>query len=161
MADGSASQNQDKIHLTQKGLADLKRQLAELKEKRPEVVEQLAETRSEGDEPESQEYTQAKQDLAMLDGRIDQLEEVIAQAVIIDDQGNGSQTISLGSKVTVDLDGQEMVFHLVGEWEANPVEQKVSHKSPLGQQLLGKKPGDLVEVEAPVGRLIYKIVKIG
>jgi len=67
----------------------------------------------------------------------------------------------LGSQVTVQLEDQEIIFHLVGEWEADPSSQKISHKSPLGQKLLGKKLGEEVEVEAPIGKLVYKILKIG
>lgn len=155
------SQDENKVHLTTEGLNDLKRELDELKnEKRPRAVEWLASARSLGDLAENNEYTQAKETLTLMDGRIDQLEEVIASAVIIDKKKANGQTIGLGTLVTVELDDQEIVFYLVGEWEADPSSQKISHKSPLGQKLMGKKPGDEVEVEAPVGKLIYKIVKI-
>lgn len=154
-------QNLNKIHLTQKGLEDLKEEFESLKnEKRPRLVERLSVARGQGDLSENQEYAQARQDLNLLDGRITELEEVIARAVIIDTRQNGSQEVHLGSRVTVDLSGQEIVFYLVGEWEANPSSQKISHKSPLGKKLLGRKPGDEIEVEAPVGKLLYKIVKI-
>lgn len=151
----------NKVHLTIEGLSDLKRELDELKtEKRPQAVEWLASARSLGDLAENNEYTQAKETLTLMDGRISQLEEVIANAVIIDRKKTNDQTISLGTLVTVELDNQEIVFYLVGEWEADPSSQKISHKSPLGKKLMGRKPGDEVEVEAPVGKLIYKIVKI-
>jgi transcription elongation factor GreA len=155
------NQAQDKFHLTTEGLNDLKKELAELKDgKRPEAVERLANARDGSDLTEEQEYTRAKEDLAMIDGRIAELEEIIAKAIIIGKKKNPGQEINLGSRVTVELDGQEIVFYLVGEWEADPSSQKISHKSPLGEKLIGKKPGDEIEVEAPIGRLVYKITKI-
>jgi transcription elongation factor GreA len=157
----TASADQNKVHLTVEGLADLKRELDGLKnEKRPKIVERLAAARVSGDLTEEQEYTRAKEDLMMIDGRIAELEEVIAKAVVIDKKKVNGQEINLGSKVTVALDDQEIIFYLVGEWEADPGSQKISHKSPLGQKLIGKKPGEEVEVEAPIGKLVYKIVKI-
>jgi len=66
----------------------------------------------------------------------------------------------LGCRVTVEVHGQKGVFHLVGEWEADPASQKISHESPLGKALLGRKVGDQVEVEAPVGKLVYSVVAI-
>ncbi|MBN1262786.1 MAG: transcription elongation factor GreA [Candidatus Pacebacteria bacterium] len=151
----------NKVHLTPEGANELRRQLAELKDKnRPEAVDQLAAARDLGDLEENNQYTQAKENLALIDGRIAELEEVIANSVVIEPDKNNGHQISLGSRVTVDLGGQEIIFYLVGEWEANPSEQRISHRSPLGQQLMGKKPGEAVEVQAPVGKLVYKIVKI-
>ena len=156
-----ANSGRHKVHLTGEGLAVLEKQLEELKsQKRPEAVERLATTRDLGDLEENNQYTQAKENLTLIDGRIAELEEVIANAVVIKHDKDNGHRIRLGSRVTVDLEGQEIVFFLVGEWEANPSEQRISHKSPLGQKLMGKKPGEAVEVEAPVGKLVYKIVKI-
>jgi transcription elongation factor GreA len=149
--------------LTPEGLADLKRELNELKEeKRPQIVERLAVARDQGELAENQEYSRAKEDLTMIDGKISELEEVIGNAVMID-QGvkeGPADEVYLGCRVTVELEGQEIIFHLVGEWEADPASQKVSDKSPLGQKLIGKKPGETIEVEAPIGKLVYKIVNI-
>lgn len=149
----------NKIQLTAQGLANLERELKELQEgKRPQAVERLATARAQGDLSENQEYINAKEDLNMMDGRISELEEVLARAIVVKaDQGQG---IGLGNKVTVEIDHQKMVYHLVGEWEADPAVQKISHKSPLGQKLIGKKVGDKVEVQAPAGKVVYKIVNI-
>jgi len=151
----------DRIPLTKNGLEELKKEYDELvKIKRPELVERLAFSRKIGDMAEENEYTQAKQELAFIDGRITELEEVISKAVLIDEDHGKCQEIKLGCKVTVKNASKEHVFHLVGEWEANPAEARISHQSPLGQSLLGKKIGEKVEVEAPAGKVVYTIIKI-
>jgi transcription elongation factor GreA len=151
----------DRIPLTKNGLEELKKEYDELvKIKRPEVVERLASSRKIGDMAEENEYTQAKQELAFIDGRITELEEVISKAMLIDGGHGNCQEIKLGCKVTVKNASKEYVFHLVGEWEVNPSESRISHQSPLGQSLLGKKIGEKVEVEAPVGKVVYTIIKI-
>ncbi len=153
--------NQDKIPLTKQGLENLKKEYQELMEvRRPQAVVRMASSRKVGDMVEESEYTQAKQDLDFIDGRISELDEVITKAMIIDENHVSCPEIKLGCKVTVQAGKNEYVFHLVGEWEADPAEAKISHQSPLGQSLLGKKIGDKVEVEAPVGKIVYTIVKI-
>ncbi len=151
----------NKIPLTKEGLEKLKKELETLiKVKRPEVVERMASSRKVGDMVEESEYTQAKQELTFIDGRIDELQEVINNAFMIDKGHGQCQEVKLGCKVTVKNLDKEHVFHLVGEWEADPAEAKISHQSPLGQSLIGKKIGDQVEVEVPAGKLVYTIVKI-
>jgi transcription elongation factor GreA len=155
--------NQDKVPLTKEGLAELKEELAKLAEdKRPQIVERMAKSREVGDMVEDSEYSQARQELSFIDGRISELEEVIARAKVVSTKNAKSDKIDLGSKVTVQIGKRKdhNVFHLVGEWEADPASLKISHQSPLGQALLGKKAGDRVEVEAPIGKLIYTIIKI-
>jgi len=151
----------DKIPITKNGLEELKKEYKQLVEvKRPEVVERLASSRKIGDMAEENEYTQAKQELAFIDGRISELEEVVNKAVLIDEGHGHCQEIKLGCRVTVKNGRNEHIFHLVGEWEANPAEARISHQSPLGQSLLGKKIGNKVAVEAPAGKIVYKIIKI-
>ena len=86
--------------------------------------------------------------------------EIINNVVLIDEGHDNCQEIKLGCRVMVENNSQEKTFHLVGEWEANPVEAKISYQSPLGQSLLGKKIGDKIEVAAPAGKIIYTIKKI-
>jgi len=151
----------NRIPLTKEGLEKLKKELDTLVNlKRPEVVERLASSRKSGDMTEESEYTQAKQELVFTDGRIDELQEVINKAMMIDEGHGNCQEIKLGCKVTVKNVNKEHVFHLVGEWEADPAQAKISHQSPLGQSLLGKKIGDKVEVQAPAGKVVYTIIKI-
>ncbi len=147
--------------VTQKGLDDLKQELLTLqKTKRAEVVERVSAARSMGDLSENSEYHAAKEELSLVDGRIEELEEIIKKVQIIEEDGKSTGIIKLGSQVTIKVNGKEDVFSLVGEWEADPHEKKISHESPLGKALIGKKSGDRVEVEAPVGKIAYHILKI-
>lgn len=153
----------EKVLLTASGLAQLVSELERLKkERRPQVVERLASARGQGDLAENSDYTDAKQELAMIDSRIFELEEVVASSVLIknENNGNGQSLVSIGSQVTVEIEGEKIDYQLVGEWEADPVARKISDKSPLGKSLLGKGVGDEIEVEAPVGKVVYRIVKV-
>lgn len=154
--------NSKKIYLTQKGLDDHKKEYEELvKTKRFEVVQRLSSAREMGDLSENAEYTAAREELAFIDGRIEELEMLLKQAVIIEGAGHHKgKIVDLGSIVTVKIKGKSEVFTLVGEWEADPTEKKISHESPLGKALMGKIVGDDIEVEAPVGKMVYTIVDI-
>lgn len=147
--------------VTQKGLEELKLELETLqKKRRPEVVDRVAAARSMGDLSENSEYHAAKDELSLVDGRIEELEDIIKKVQIIEEDSKSTGIIKLGSQVTIKVNGKEEVFSLVGEWEADPHEKKISHESPLGKALIGKKPGDKVEVEAPAGKIAYHILKI-
>jgi len=145
-----------KIYLTKEGLEELKQEYEELtKVKRPEVLNRVSQARSMGDLSENAEYTVAREELSFIDGRMDELQELLKQVVII--SAAHSNSIKLGSKVKVNTGKDKEEFTVVGEWEADPQERKISHESPLGKALLGKKVGDKVEVEAPAGRILYTI----
>lgn len=148
-----------KIYLTKEGLEELKRELEEIKKtRRPEILNRVSQARNMGDLSENAEYTVAREELSFIDGRIDELEEILKQAVLINN--NHSSTIKLGSTVKVNTDDGKEVFTVVGEWEADPKESKISHESPLGKALIGKKVGEKVEVEAPAGKIVYTIEAI-
>jgi len=149
-----------RIQLTAAGLETLKNELNELVNiKRPKIVERLAYARSQGDLSENSDYANAKEELEFTDGRIEELEDVIATAEIVK---NGSKTdgVAVGTKITVKTNGDKLIFEMVGEWEADPVKRRISPESPLGRALVGKKIGDKVEVEAPVGKISYEILAI-
>lgn len=149
-----------KIYLTKEGLDELKKEHEELtKVKRPDVLERVSQARSMGDLSENAEYVAAREELSFIDGRIDELEELTKQAVLIQETHSKGQ-VKLGSTVTVNIKGKKEVFTVVGEWEADPHEKKISHESPLGKALLGKKVGEKVEVEAPAGIVIYTIASV-
>lgn len=149
----------DRQLLTKEGLVELKKEYEELvKTKRPLAVIRLSDARENGDLSENSEYSDAKEDLSFIDGRIAELEELLHGAKVV--TGHGKSHIDVGSKVTLHINGQKDVFHLVGEWEADPMNKKISHSSPLGKALMGKKAGDMAEVEAPAGKILYKIVSI-
>lgn len=149
-----------KIPITKAGLESLRQELEELvNEKRPGLVERLSVARTQGDLMENTEYHNAKDELEFLDGRISELEEVLKYAVVADGNTRGG-AISLGTRVTLKANGAQHIYHIVGEWEADPAEKKISHTSPLGQALIGKKVGEKVEVEAPAGKVLYEILEI-
>jgi transcription elongation factor GreA len=148
-----------KVVLTKEGLAQLKKEHDELvNKKRPELVARLANARGQGDLSENSEYASARQDLAFIDGRIAELEVVINEAKVI--ASHPRTKVDVGCKVTLHVNGKKDTYTIVGEWEADPTLKKISHSSPLGRALLGKKVGEKVEVEAPVGKVLYKILSI-
>lgn len=152
-----------KIYLTKEGVAELKKEFEELsKVKRPDVLSRVSQARNLGDLSENAEYVAAREELSFIDGRIEELEELLKQATLIreDRQSSGKRTVKLGSKVTLHKDGKREVFTVVGEWEADPTEKKISHESPLGKALIGKRVGDKVTVEAPAGHIDYSIIAV-
>ncbi|MBI4062506.1 transcription elongation factor GreA [Candidatus Gottesmanbacteria bacterium] len=145
--------------LTKAGLDQLKTEYEELlKVKRPAAVARLSDARDLGDLSENSEYAAAKQDLAFIDGRISELEEITRSAKVV--TNHAKSHVDVGCKVTLHINGKSDVYTVVGEWEADPMQKKISHESPLGKALLGKKVGEKVEVEAPAGKLHYKILQI-
>ncbi len=150
----------NKVLLTKEGLEELKREYDTLaNQKRPEAVKRLSDARELGDLSENSEYAAAKQDLSFIDGRIIELEEIIHGAKLISATHTKSQ-VDVGCKVTLHINGKKDEFMLVGEWEADPTQKKISHESPLGKALMGKRVGDKVEVEAPAGKIVYKVLHI-
>ena len=150
-----------KVYLTQTGLDKLKHEYDELvNNKRPQIVIELSNAREQGDLSENGAYTAAKEELAFLDGRIEELELILKHAVVIEDH-HGDKMISLGSEVKLKVGSKEEMFKVVGEWEADPQQKKISHESPLGKALMGKEVGQDIEVEAPAGKIVYKIISIG
>lgn len=152
--------NDKKIYLTKEGLAELKKELEELvKVKRPDVLSRVSQARNLGDLSENAEYVAAREELSFIDGRIEELEELLKQVNIISGSVK-SKIIKLGSTVTLHSNGKQELFTVVGEWEADPTEKKISHESPLGKALIGKKVGEKAEVDAPAGKIIYTIKEI-
>ncbi|HSD98677.1 MAG TPA: transcription elongation factor GreA [Patescibacteria group bacterium] len=153
-----------KIYLTKEGLEDLQKEYDELtKVKRPEMLDRVAQARNQGDLSENAEYTAARDELNFIDGRIEEIEELLKQVTVISDttKGGGAKAqVALGSKVTVKIGSKEEIFTVVGEWEADPAAKKISHESPLGKALLGKSKGEKVEVDAPAGKVAYTVVSV-
>lgn len=148
------------IQITSQGLNSLKDELDQLQnEKRPKLVDRLAYARTQGDLSENSDYHNARDELEFLDGRISELEEVLKKAKVVRASSKRDE-IAFGTKVTLKDNGREHVYEIVGEWEADPAEKKISHNSPLGQTLIGKKVGEKVKVEAPAGKLTYEVLKI-
>lgn len=149
------------IQLTREGYDKLKRELDNLvANKRPLAVERLSHARLMGDLSENNDYHQAKEALEFIDGRISELKSVLAQASVIKASRRKHTEVCVGTKVKVAINGSQHVFHIVGEWEADPKEKKISHESPLGKALIGKRVGDKVDVEAPAGKVEYTVLGI-
>ena len=150
----------DKIQFTAEGLLGIKAELNELKgAKLTAAIERVARARDFGDLSENAEYHAAKEELSFFEGRIEELEGIVARAKVVTTNGK-SDAVDIGCKVTVTVAGKEHTYEIVGEWEADPLKKKISHTSPLGQALSGKKKGENVEFEAPAGKVIYQIKKI-
>jgi transcription elongation factor GreA len=150
----------DEKYLTQEGLDKLKKELEHLKKAgRIEVAEQLKEAISFGDLSENAAYDEAKENQAMMESKIAELERLISAARVIKDNENKGW-VQIGSYVTIKDGGDEERYHVVGEEEANPMENRISFKSPLGQALMNKPKDAEVEIKTPKGSLKYKILKI-
>ena len=149
------------IKVTKNGLTELKSELDELLNvKRPKLVDRLSNARSQGDLSENSDYQSAKEELEFLDGRIDELTEVIKNAKVVAANTSNGHLVNVGTKVTVKVNGKENIFNIVGEWEADPMNKKISDNSPLGVALVGKKVGEKAEVAAPAGKVVYEILAI-
>lgn len=152
--------NGQKVQLTPEGFQSLKKEHAELVSQRPGLVDRLSNARSMGDLSENNDYHNAKEALEFLDGRIEELEEVLKSAQVVKGSNGHSKMVQLGTKVKVKVGGNEHIFNIVGDWEADPKEKKISHTSPLGQALVGKKVGEKVTVKAPAGQVEYTILEV-
>ncbi|MEK7177431.1 MAG: transcription elongation factor GreA [Patescibacteria group bacterium] len=149
-----------KIQITQKGFDDLKIEHQDLiKNKKPKAIDRLGKARSMGDLSENSEYTAAKEELAFVEGRVQEIEGIINNAEVVENNDNSNQ-VQIGSSVTVETNGKQEVFQIVGEFEADPMIKKLSQNSPIGQALINKRVGDLVEVNIPAGKISYKIIGI-
>ena len=150
--------------ITPEGLEKLKEEIEYLSTtKRREVAARIKEAREFGDISENAEYDDAKNEQALLEGRIAQLEERLRRALVIDEKALSTDEVGFGSIVHVkdQKTGDSQKFQIVGSTEANPVEHKLSNESPIGKALLGKKRNDIVTVEPPRGaKKKLKITKI-
>jgi transcription elongation factor GreA len=142
------------VVLTPEGFEKLKGEIEYLRtEKRREVAERIKEAREFGDISENAEYDHAKNEQAMLEARISQLEEKLRGATIVDRKSVEKDVVSVGSRVRVkdQKSGKSALYQIVGSAEAEPAENKLSNESPVGQALLGHKRGDVVTVTVPRG----------
>lgn len=146
--------------LTAEGVQALKDELHELTTtKRAEIAARLKDAKEDGDLSENSMYDAARDQQGFVEGRISEIEHILKHAVLIDGKGKGDK-VDIGSTVHVELESGQQKYQIVGSTEANPDEGKISNVSPLGQALLGKKPGEEVEIEVPSGTMTYKILKV-
>lgn len=148
------------MFLTQEGYDKIKNELSELKDKkRPKAVDRLQKARAMGDLSENSEYSSAIEALAFIDSRIQDIEEMLKKTKVINHTLAGQQ-VEIGSSVVVSQNGKEEAFMIVGELETDLEHKKLSHTSPIGKALMGKKKGEMVEVDTPSGKILYKIVNV-
>lgn len=147
--------------LTPEGLAKVEQELKALKtEQRPAAVKRMAAARELGDLSENADYHDAREQLAFIEGRIEELEYMIKHAEIVTPKG-ASGSVQMGSQVTVKNEsGKALNFEIVGANESDPVGGKISSESPVGAALMGQKKGDSVTVETPGGTTKYTIVSV-
>jgi transcription elongation factor GreA len=152
------------VILTPEGYEQLKSELETLRtDKRREIAERIAAARAFGEIAENAEYDDAKNEQMMLEHRIAQLDERLANARVIDTKDVDTSMVSIGSVVRLrDVDAKETIeYFIVGSAEANPVERKLSNESPVGKAIMGRKKGETVEVITPRGSKVkFKIMEI-
>lgn len=151
------------VVLTVEGLKKIEDELEYLKTvRRKEVAERIKHALAFGDISENSEYDEAKNEQAQLEERIAKLEGILRTARIIDDEDINLETVSIGTKVKVkDLEfDEEIEYIIVGSAEADPYEGKISNESPVGEALIGRKKGEIVEVQVPDGVIKYEILEI-
>lgn len=151
------------VILTLDGLKKLEQELEYHKSvKRREVAERIKEAISFGDISENSEYEDAKNEQAMIEGRILTLEKMLRNARVIDEGDIHTDVVSVGSTVLLkDLEvGDEIDYTIVGSAEADPAKNRISNESPVGKAILGQKTGSIVEVSVPAGKLRYQIMNI-
>lgn len=146
------------LKLTREGFDNLKAELEALAQRRPGVLSRMVLARDQGDLSENAGYHAAKEELGRIDRRTRELKIMIRFADVVD--GNSSSIVGFGSVVTVKSDGDKTDFTIVNKIEADPLRGKVSDVSPIGCALLGKKAGDVVEIDVPDGKVIYTIESI-
>jgi len=148
------------VQITKEGYDKIQSEYKDLIEvKKPYAVDRLGKARSMGDLKENSEYSAAKDELAFVEGRIREIEEILKTVEVINKHSDNS-VVELGNFVTVETQGKTEEYQIVGEFESEPMNKKLSSTSPIGKALFNKKIGDVVEVEIPAGKIQYKIITI-
>lgn len=153
----------EKIKMTSEDYQDLQTELEQLKTVgRKEIAEKIKVALSFGDLSENSEYDEAKSDQGKMESRIAELEETLQNAEVIDETEYAKDTVNRSSRVRLKEigTGNESEYKLVGITKVDPLEGKISDESPVGKAIIGRKVGDMVDVDAPAGKLQYKIVEI-
>ena len=149
-------------YLTREGLEKLQAELTQLSTvRRREIAERFQQSRERGGTVSNAEYEEAQNERSFNEGRIQALESIINNAVIIDDADGQRDTVAVGAKVTVrNPQGKPATYTITGSAEADPAQGKISNVSPIGKSLLGKKVGEIAEVAAPAGKINLEIIAI-
>jgi transcription elongation factor GreA len=148
--------------MTEDGYKKLKEEITVLESERPVISKQIAEARDKGDLSENAEYDAAKEAQGLLEAKIAQLKNLLANARLINEDLIGTDVVQILNKVTIrnTKNNQEMTYTLVAESEANLKKQKIAINTPIAQGLMGKKVGDIAEIKVPSGMISFEIVNI-
>lgn len=152
----------ERVPVTSEGLKSLQEEYEHLiNHERPRAVSAIAEARSHGDLRENAAYDAAKHDQSIIEGRIRELERMLKRVELIDQNDHvSSTTVRVGSTVTIEVDGAEETYTIVGAVESRPAQGRISNESPFGKALLGHSVGDEVTIETPNMDLTAKILRI-
>jgi transcription elongation factor GreA len=160
---GKEGDDMEKVPMTEEGYATMQEEVKSLKsEERPRIIRAIEEARAHGDLSENAEYHAAKEAQGWNETRIQELEDKLSRAEVIDPSKLSGDTVRFGAKLTlIDEDSEaEVKYQIVGEFEADVKKGKISVSSPIARALIGKKKGDSVEVNTPGGGRSYEIVKV-
>lgn len=145
------------FQITDAGKKELEQELVQLKGRRGEIADKIAEARDYGDLSENAEYDAAREEQGLVESRIAEIEDILQNASLI--KASKSSVVKLGSTVELKFKGKTVTYFIVGPVEADPANGKVSNESPIGSALMGKKAGDSVSIQN--GKVTYDIVKVG
>ena len=150
------------IYLTREGMEKLQAELEHLRTtRRHEVAASIQQSRERGGTVSNAEYEEAKNELAFTEGRIQTLDNMISNAIIIEENRGAADAVDVGAKVTVqNLEGKSYQYTITGSAESDPSQGKISNVSPIGRSLLGKRVGEVTEVSAPSGKIKLEIIAI-
>lgn len=149
-----------KHQVTEEGLKKMKAELEKLRSQdRPQTVKRMALARELGDLSENADYQDAREQLAFIEGRIEELEAILGNAEVVMLQ-TGSNVAQIGTTITIETNGKSVTYEIVGANEGDPLTGKLSAESPVGRALVGHAQGDAVDVKTPNGVVKYKILKI-
>ncbi len=154
---------ENKQMYTPQGYKELVDELEYLRGKRREEIrEQIAVARGFGDLSENAEYDEARNEQAKVEARIKELETLVENAVVVDETVQDASVVSLGSVVHLhdDDENEDLIYYIVGSNEVSPIEHKISDMSPIGRALMGKRAGDQVVVEVPMGELHFTVTDV-
>lgn len=143
--------------ITAEGKAELEAELLELKGRRSQIAEKIANARDYGDLSENAEYDSAREEQGLVESRVSEIEDILLNAEII--KPTKSSTIRIGSTVVLE-NGKEVTYRIVGPVEADPLEGKISNESPIGAALMGKKVGEKVTIKTPKAETTYEIKEV-
>ena len=140
------------ISLTAEGKKELEKELESLIKSRPEIAERIATARAFGDLSENEEYSSARNEQKIAEGRILEIQDILKNAKVI--RGGSKNSVTLGATVSLNMGGKKVEYTLVGPTEANPLDGKISNESPIGKAIFGRKPGESFDFNGKAVKIV-------